>query len=96
MTTQEAYDLLDDAGDAAKGGRAEADRYAEARRRAPDAMELVFWMGIEHAKRGEIEDARRELAVAFSADRRWRATLEHLAASGREGMDQELAGRLLS
>ncbi|HEX9737887.1 MAG TPA: DUF1028 domain-containing protein, partial [Candidatus Limnocylindria bacterium] len=47
----ESYALFDEEGDAARAGRSEADRYAEARRRTPEAMELVFWMGIEHAKR---------------------------------------------
>jgi uncharacterized Ntn-hydrolase superfamily protein len=87
----EAYDLLDPD----KAGVSEAEGYAEARRRAPEAYELVFWMGIEHAKRGEIEDARRELAIAFAADARWRTTLRHLADAGREGMNPELAAQLL-
>lgn len=91
----EAYALFDEEGDAAKAGRTEAERYAEARERAPDAMELVFWMGIEHAKRGEIEDARRELRIAFAADTAWRETLRHLADAGREGMSPELAADLL-
>jgi hypothetical protein len=68
---------------------------AEARRRAPEAIELVFWMGIEHAKRGEIAEARRELAIAFAADARWRTTLEHLAEAEREGMSREIAAQLL-
>ena len=54
----EAYALLDEEGDAVAAGLSEAERYEAARRRAPDAMELVFWMGIEHAKRGELDDAR--------------------------------------
>ena len=96
VTLQEAYGLLDDAGDAAVAGQDEAARYAEARRRAPDAMELVFWMGLEYAKRGDLDAARRELAVAFAADARWRTTLEHLAAARREGITPELAARLAS
>jgi uncharacterized Ntn-hydrolase superfamily protein len=87
----EAYALFDP--DQTDLGEAEA--YAEARRRAPEAMELVFWMGIEHAKRGEIADARRELAIAFAADTRWRTTLQHLADAGREGMSPELAAQLV-
>jgi hypothetical protein len=51
-------------------------------------------MGIEHAKRGEIDDARRELAIAFAADARWRTTLRHLADAGREGMNPEMAAKL--
>jgi len=90
----ESYALLDDEGDAARAGRTQAERYAEARLRAPDAMELVFWMGIEHAKRGELDAARRELQIAFSADPRWRTTLQHLADAGREGMTAEVAARL--
>jgi uncharacterized Ntn-hydrolase superfamily protein len=90
----ESYALLDDDGDAARAGRTESERYAEARARAPEAMELVFWMGIEHAKRGELEAARRELAVAIGADVRWRSTLLHLAEGGHEGMTPELAAQL--
>ena len=86
----EAYDLLDPE----KARVSEAEGYAEARRRAPEAYELVFWMGIEHAKRGEIDDARRELAIAFAADARWRTTLRHLADAGREGMNPEMAAKL--
>lgn len=90
----ETYALFDEEGDAARAGRSEAERYAEARRRAPDAMELVFWMGIEHAKRGELEAARRELQIAFTADARWQTTLQHLADAGWEGMTPELAAQL--
>jgi len=90
----ESYALFDEEGDAARAGRSEADRYAEARRRTPEAMELVFWMGIEHAKRGELDAARRELQIAFAADARWRTTLQHLADAGREGMTPELATQL--
>jgi uncharacterized Ntn-hydrolase superfamily protein len=92
----EAYALFDEEGDAVAAGLSEAERYEAARRRAPDALELVFWMGIEHAKRGELDDARRELAVAFAADGRWRTTLEHLAAAGHDGMTTELSAELLS
>jgi uncharacterized Ntn-hydrolase superfamily protein len=90
----ESYALFDEEGDAARAGRSEADRYDEARRRTPEAMELVFWMGIEHAKRGELDAARRELQIAFAADSRWRITLQHLADAGREGMTPELATQL--
>jgi uncharacterized Ntn-hydrolase superfamily protein len=90
----ESYALFDEEGDAARAGRSEADRYAEARRRTPEAMELAFWMGIEHAKRGELDAARRELRIAFAADARWRTTLQHLADAGREGMTPELATQL--
>jgi uncharacterized Ntn-hydrolase superfamily protein len=96
VTLQEAYNLLDDEGDAARAGQSEDERYASARRTAPDALELVFWMGLEFAKRGDLDAARRELAIAFAADGRWRTTLEHLAAAGREGMNPELAATLLS
>ncbi|RPH36079.1 MAG: DUF1028 domain-containing protein [Chloroflexi bacterium] len=87
----EAYALFDP--DQTDLGEAEA--YAEARRRAPEAMELVFWMGIEHAKRGELVEARRELAIAFAADSRWRTTLQHLADGSREGMSPEVAAELI-
>jgi uncharacterized Ntn-hydrolase superfamily protein len=89
----EAQDLLDDESDAARGGTSEAERYAEARRLAPEFWELTFWTAIEMAKRGELEEARREMAAAVAAEPRWRTTLEHLAAGGR--VDPELAGQLL-
>jgi uncharacterized Ntn-hydrolase superfamily protein len=92
----ESYDLLNDEGDAALAGQPEAERYAEVRRRAPDAYELVFWMAVEFAKRGELEAARRELAIAIGGDPRWRTTLEHLVQGGREGMTPELAAALLA
>ena len=47
----EAQALLDEEGDAAKAGVSEADRYAEARRRAPEFWELAFWTAVELAKR---------------------------------------------
>ena len=53
-------------------------------------------MGLEYAKRGDLGAARRELAVAFKADARWRTTLEHLAEARREGITPELASELLA
>jgi uncharacterized Ntn-hydrolase superfamily protein len=96
VTIHAAYDLLNEEGDAARGGRAVAERYAEARRLAPDAFELAFWRGVELATAGDIEGGRTELLLAFAADPRWRTTLEHLAAGGREGVTQELASELLA
>jgi uncharacterized Ntn-hydrolase superfamily protein len=90
----EAQALLDDEGDAAKSGLSVAERYAEARRRAPEFWELAFWSAVELAKRGEIETARRELAAAIAADPHWRATLEHLTQTSR--LDKDLADQLLA
>ena len=95
VTMQLAYDLTDDEGDAARAGLSGEERYAQARRMAPDAYELVFWKGVELAVAGDLEAARRELAVAFAADPRWRTTLEHLGASEREGVTREMAAQLL-
>ncbi len=89
----EAQALLDDDGDAAKAGVNAAERYAEARRRAPDFWELAFWTALEMAGRGEMETARREMAAAMAADGHWRTTLEHMAAGGR--VDPEVAKQLL-
>lgn len=94
VTLQLAYDLLNDEGDAAKGGMSTEDRYAEARRMAPDAYELVFWSALELAAAGKMEAAKREMAIAIQADESWRRTLEHLAEAGREGMTPELAAQL--
>lgn len=90
----EAQALLDEEGDAAKAGRSEADRYAEARLRAPEFWELAFWTATELAKRGDLETGRREMKAAVAADPRWRTTLEHMVASGR--ITAELADALLA
>jgi len=95
VTMQLAYDLLDDDGEAARAGRSAAERYAQSRKLAPDAYELAFWRGVELATGGDVEAGRRELQIAFAADARWRTTLEHLAAGGREGVTPELAKLLL-
>ncbi len=52
---------------------------------APDATELVFWTTPDHATNARIDEARRELAVAFGAPdgTNWRTTLEHLRDGGR-------------
>jgi len=90
----EAQALLDEEGDAAKAGMTEAERYAEARRRAPEFWELAFWAAVELAKRGDLDTARREMSAAVAADSRWKTTLEHMAQSGR--IDPELAKQLLA
>jgi len=95
VTMQLAYDLSDSDGDAARAGQSAADRYAQVRKLAPDAYELVFWTGLELATAGDIEAGRRELQIAFAADSRWRTTLQHLADAGREGVTPELAASLL-
>lgn len=95
VTLQLAYELSDNDGDAARAGQSSADRYAQVRKLAPDAYELVFWTGIELATAGDIEAGRRELQIAFAADNRWRTTLQHLADAGREGVTPELAASLL-
>lgn len=89
----ECYALLDDDGDAARAGMDEATRYAEARRRAPDAAELAFWHAVDLANRGDLEAARRELGAAMDADPRWRTTLERLPAADR--LDAALLPKLL-
>jgi uncharacterized Ntn-hydrolase superfamily protein len=96
VTLQLAYELTNEEGDAAKAGKSADERYASARQLAPDAYELVFWWGVELAGRGDLDAARRELRIAFDADRRWRTTLEHLAAGEREGMTPDLAAQLSS
>jgi uncharacterized Ntn-hydrolase superfamily protein len=95
VTMQLAYDLLNDEGDAAKAGVSVEERYAEARRMAPEAYELVFWRAVELASGGDVPAARREMAIAVAADDSWRHTLEHMADAGREGITPELAAALL-
>lgn len=96
VTLQLAYDLLNDEGDAARAGRTVEERYAEARRMAPDAMELVFWRGVELAGAGDLDGARHELRIAFAAASNWQATLEHLAEARREGITPELYAELVA
>ena len=96
VTMQLAYNQLDEEGDSARAGHSAAERYELARQMSPDAYELVFWRGVELATGGDVEGGRRELQIAFAADQRWRTTLEHLAAGGREGVTQKLATELLS
>jgi uncharacterized Ntn-hydrolase superfamily protein len=95
VTLQLAYDMLDDEGDEAKAGKSAEERYAESRRLAPEAYELVFWRALELATAGDVEGGRREMAIAVRADDSWRRTLEHLAQAGREGVTPELAAQLL-
>lgn len=95
VTTQLAYELMDDEGDAAKEGLSAEARYEEARRMAPEAYELVFWRAVELTRQGELDAARRELRIAVAADQRWETTLHHLASAGREGITPELAEQLL-
>jgi uncharacterized Ntn-hydrolase superfamily protein len=86
----ESYALVSDE---AGSERSAEDRYAEARARAPDAYELVFWRGLELAQTGDREAGRRELQIAFRAEPRWRTTLEHLVDGGQ--VERELGTRLL-
>jgi len=95
VTMQLAYNLLDEEGDEARAGKSSAERYALARQLSPDAYELCFWRGVELATGGDMEAGRRELLIAFAADRRWRTTLQHLADGRREGVTPELAAELL-
>ncbi len=69
VTLQLAYDMLDDEGDEAKAGRSAEERYAESRRLAPEAYELVFWRALELATAGDIEGGRREMAIALAGGR---------------------------
>jgi uncharacterized Ntn-hydrolase superfamily protein len=96
VTMQQAYELLDDEGDAAREGLSAEARYEKARHLSPDAYELVFWRAVELTKQGEMEAARRELRIAVAADGRWATTLQHLASGGREGITEELASQLLA
>jgi uncharacterized Ntn-hydrolase superfamily protein len=89
VSLYESYDLVETEDDAT-----DPDRYAEARRRAPEAYELVFWMGVEHLRHGDLEGARRELAIAFAADTRWRTTLQHLVDARWENLTPELVAQL--
>ncbi len=97
VTLDRAYAMLsDESRSDAEEGQSEEDRYRIAREMAPDAMELVFWTALDHATNGRMDDARREMAVAFAAPdgANWRATLEHLRDGGRT--PREIADELLA
>jgi uncharacterized Ntn-hydrolase superfamily protein len=96
VTLHLAYDLSDDDGEAARAGRSSPERFAQARQLAPEAYELVFWRGVELAAGGDVEAGRQELQTAFTADARWRTTLQHLADVGHQGITPELAEVLLA
>jgi uncharacterized Ntn-hydrolase superfamily protein len=91
----EAYRLMGELEVGSADQRPVEERYADARRLAPDAMELVFWRGIELALGGDEAAARRELDIAFAADATWRQALRHVAAAGHAGDDPGLVDRLL-
>ena len=96
VTLQLAYDLLNDEGDDAKAGMSAEERYAEARRMAPDAYELVFWRALELATAGDVDGS-----PPGDGDRRagGRVLAPHARAPGRkpagEGVTPELAAQLL-
>jgi uncharacterized Ntn-hydrolase superfamily protein len=92
----EAYRLMGELEVGSTDERPVAERYADARRLAPDAMELVFWHGIELALAGDERSARRELHVAFDADPTWREALRHITEAGQMGDDPGLVERLLA
>jgi uncharacterized Ntn-hydrolase superfamily protein len=91
----EAYRLMGELEVGRDDGRPVEERYADARRLSPDAIELVFWRGIELALAGDEASARRELHIAFAADATWREALRHVAAAGHVGDDPGLVDRLL-
>ncbi|HET8778224.1 MAG TPA: DUF1028 domain-containing protein [Candidatus Limnocylindria bacterium] len=91
----EAYRLMGELEVGSADQRPVEERYADARRLSPDAMELVFWRGIELALAGDEEAGRRELRVAFAADPTWREALRHVAHAGHVGDDPTLIDRLL-
>lgn len=88
LDLSESYRLM---GDSAEGSVAE--HYSEARRRAPDAMQLVFRRGIELAAAGDVDAARRELAIAYAVDSRWRTAVERFVAAGQ--LDRDVGRALL-
>lgn len=96
VTLDRAYAMLsDESRTEAAEGMDDAERYRIAREMAPDAMELVFWTALDHATNGRMDEARREMAVAFAAadGATWRATLEHLRDGAR--IPAEIADALL-
>jgi uncharacterized Ntn-hydrolase superfamily protein len=91
----EAYRLMGELESPMDDARPVEERYAEARRLSPEAMELVFWRAIGLALAGDEEAARRELAIAVADDPTWRQALVQVARAGLVGDDPALVERLL-
>ncbi|MDQ2689657.1 MAG: DUF1028 domain-containing protein, partial [Chloroflexota bacterium] len=92
----EAYRLVGELEAPIDDARPAEARYADARHLSPEAIELVFWRGIQLALAGDEEGARRELGIAFATDATWRQALRHVAAAGHVGDDPSLVERLLA
>ena len=91
----EAYRIMGELESANDDARPVDERYADARRLAPEAMELVFWRGVELGAGGDVAAARDELALCFAADPTWREALRRVAAAGLAGDDPERVAALL-
>jgi uncharacterized Ntn-hydrolase superfamily protein len=91
----EAYRLMGELEAPTEDPRPVEERYAAARRLAPDAVELVFWRAIELGMAGDLDAARRELAIALADDPTWAEALRRVADAGLAGDDPELVDRLL-
>lgn len=90
-----AYRMMGELESANDDARPVEQRYADARRLAPDAVELAFWRALELGAAGDLVGARRELGVCFAADPTWREALRRVAAAGLAGDDADRVEALL-
>ncbi len=96
-----AYRHIDD-GDAALARderKAAREHYRDARRLAPDRVELAFWEAMANAGAGDIAGARRQLeSIERAGDDRWRRLALRLPPTGLIALDadgwDELVGPL--
>ncbi|MCG8479472.1 MAG: DUF952 domain-containing protein, partial [Spirochaetales bacterium] len=92
MRLHAAYRHIDDGDEALAGGERAAARehYRNARRLAPDRVELAFWEAMADAGAGDIDRARRQLeSIDRDGDDRWRRLALRLPPTGLIALDED-------
>ena len=93
-----AYDLVDDAEQAAMRGDldAAAQHYRLAHDEAPDNIEIAFWLGLALAGSGHVEEGRGYVRRAMEVHDGWAELLRRLPAAGLLPDDPQLMQALLA
>jgi len=93
-----AYDLVDDAEQAAMTGDldAAAQHYRLAHDEAPDNIEIAFWLGLALAGSGHVEEGRGYVRRAMEVHDGWAELLRRLPAAGLLPDDPQLMQALLA
>jgi uncharacterized Ntn-hydrolase superfamily protein len=61
----------------------------------PDHPELAFWAAVAMAGAGQLDDARRTIAVAHAAGPGWAELLRRVVADGQVELDDDAVAALL-